>query len=326
MTAEATVDSIISKAQTAATTAQTKAQGYTDTAVSLASARNSFNITSGIDAPATPLPLTPPTINLGDLLDGEKDSERIAVQTFIDTKFKEFLDDYFPQFAGKLASLAAWLDDAIVNGGTGLNASVEGQIWDRARTREDAVNNANLDEAVTAVASRGWSLPSGALAERARIANQENANRVSGLSRDIAIKQAELEQSNVRFAVSQAASLYVSMVGVATNFVTLLIRSYSIGLADSQALTQATEAFYNQSILYFRALLQQEQLDLQYETANYDATYKLGAHNSEQATAQTRTQAEAAVGAAKVMGSIGSSALSSLNTMATVAHETTKEE
>lgn len=106
-----------------------------------------------------------------------------------------------------MTALTAELLDRIQNGGTGINPDVEQAIWDRARNREDqnairSENQINVEQA-----AKGFSRPSGAhLAALDQLA-QETQNKNADLSREIAIKQAEMEQQNIQFALQTSLAL-----------------------------------------------------------------------------------------------------------------------
>lgn len=98
--------------------------------------------------------------------------------------------------------------EARLAGGTGLNSTVETAIWDRAREREAAIAQAQVDEATLQDEALGFDFPTGALNARLEAVGQEYHNKVNGISRDIAIKQADLEQQNLRDAISALQALY----------------------------------------------------------------------------------------------------------------------
>lgn len=95
-----------------------------------------------------------------------------------------------------------------INGGTGLDATVEAAIWNRAREREAATAQAQVDEATLQDEALGFDFPTGALNARLEAVGQEYHNKVSGINRDIAIKQADLEQQNLRDAIPALQALY----------------------------------------------------------------------------------------------------------------------
>lgn len=110
-----------------------------------------------------------------------------------------------------LTSTQTELQDRIDNGGTGLPASVEQGIWDREREREALATRDALLE-LDRFEARGYALPPGGYADaHLKITTEMHARTVS-LGRDIAIKQAELEQTNIQHALTTAVSLESSLI------------------------------------------------------------------------------------------------------------------
>ena len=101
-------------------------------------------------------------------------------------------------------------------GGTGLDPVVEQAIWDRARSREAQLAENNINEATRNHSARGFSLPSGALAAQIRDAQRAALAKASEVSRDIAIKQADLEQTNVQKAIDQGIALEGQLISYAS--------------------------------------------------------------------------------------------------------------
>ena len=105
-----------------------------------------------------------------------------------------------------LTALKASLEDRIVNGGTGLEPTIENAIWDRSREREAIAKQDAIDQ-LERMERLGFSLPTGAyMGARLRIQREHDQN-VVGLSREIAIAQAELEQKNVLAALETSTAL-----------------------------------------------------------------------------------------------------------------------
>lgn len=111
-------------------------------------------------------------------------------------------------------AVAAKLLSDIQNGGTGLSVDVETAIWDRARNREDQNAVRTEQQILSEQAARGLSRPSGSVFAALEYAAQEAQHKIADLSREIAIKQAELEQENVRFAVQQAIALEGTLINL----------------------------------------------------------------------------------------------------------------
>jgi hypothetical protein len=122
--------------------------------------------------------------------------------SFVQTPFTDaLLDDV-------KAKLEFWLDD----NQTGLSDAIFQAIWQRAKEREDGVAAQARDTAFEEFAARGFSLPPGALVARTNEIIQGNQNKSSSLLREQAIKQAEMEVENVRFAMTEGARLSVALL------------------------------------------------------------------------------------------------------------------
>jgi hypothetical protein len=102
-----------------------------------------------------------------------------------------------------LTNLKSYLEDVIVNGGTGLNPDVENAIWDRGRERE-AKSRADALRDLEKLEEQGFALPSGVyLDARLKIATESDyVNR--GLSREIMIKQAKAQVNTALVTQYQA--------------------------------------------------------------------------------------------------------------------------
>lgn len=146
-----------------------------------------------------------------------------------------------------LDNLKAQLN-ARIQGGTGLSPAVEQAIWGRALDRETAVALAREQEVMRGAEALGFPLPSGALAGQLADARREYHDKLSGLSRDIAIKQAELEQANLQQATQLALQLES----------TLLEDTYKLEVLAIDAAKAAADnaiAAHNAAIEHFKALL-----------------------------------------------------------------------
>lgn len=117
-----------------------------------------------------------------------------------------------PYSATLLTDLRARLLEWVDGKSTGLLPSVEQAIWDRGRAREVVISNRKAQEAVRSFAMRGFSKPQGALSLEIQDAVQVQQDASLTLSRDVMIKQADLEQANRKFSVEQAGKLEEAMI------------------------------------------------------------------------------------------------------------------
>lgn len=117
------------------------------------------------------------------------------------------------------ARYASQLMDAVrarlqqmVHGGTGINQAVEAQIWGRNLDRETALALAREQDALRSFEALGYPLPQGVLAGQLFDSRRQAADQLAASSREIAIKQAELEQANAQQATQAAIQLETVMM------------------------------------------------------------------------------------------------------------------
>lgn len=94
----------------------------------------------------------------------------------------------------------AWLLDQLTEGGTGLGATVEAELWERARSRKDLERQRQFQAVTDKHASLGWMFPTGMMNAELSELQSEWTRADNDLNSDIAIKQAELAQANTHFA------------------------------------------------------------------------------------------------------------------------------
>lgn len=199
------VASSFAQAQTYANIAQSSLTGFTDALNAAVYSPPTLSVTwNSIAAPSLPsLPSTPtlPTITYvaptdpGDFVDVAP-----GVTTIDD------FDGVSPNPSALLTDLTNTIISRLA-GGTGLDPAVEQAIWDRARSRETKLALANEDDIARTSEAMGFMMPAGVMVDQLRVAQQNYYDKLSDLSRDVAIKQAELEQKNLEGAVAAGTDL-----------------------------------------------------------------------------------------------------------------------
>lgn len=165
-----------------------------------------------------------------------------------------------PDYVSQLLTSLKGKLDARLQGGTGLAPAVEQAIWDRARDREANTALANQNEVLRQSGGLGFRLPSGIITAQIREAQQDYYNKVSDLSREIAVKQADMEQTNLKEAIEQGVALEQQLMDYSHKLERLTFE------AAKYAADNAIE-LHNAKVEAFKALLSG------YET--YAATYKI---------------------------------------------------
>lgn len=163
-----------------------------------------------------------------------------------------------------LTSLQTKLTDWVTNGGTGIAPAVENAIWDRGREREvRAAAEALLD--LERMETLGYAFPSGVyLDARVKIITETDyASR--GHSREVMIKQAELEQENIRTALTTATQLEGNLLNYSNQVEQRLFDSCryatEAGISIYNAQVQAYSAYveaYSKKVNIYEALVRGE--------------------------------------------------------------------
>jgi hypothetical protein len=95
----------------------------------------------------------------------------------------------------------------IENGGTGLGEDVEAALWARGRAKQDILNERTYNEASEFFASRGYTIPPGALGGRLAEALVERTRADAQLNFEILIEQARLARAQSEYSMQAALTL-----------------------------------------------------------------------------------------------------------------------
>lgn len=324
MTAEAQVESIINNAKSAATKAQDKAVTYSDQAQT--AAVNIINL-APVPNPTLPAVVVPPFVNPNEDLGNEYKLEIAAAFADLDPKLtddiNDFLNTWFPDFANCLKTqLDTWICNTIQNGATGIPTAIENAIWQRSRERELQDAYRQEAEAVAEFASRGFSLPAGVINSQIQRIRQDAANKASTHSRDVAIKQAEIQIETIKFAVEQGIRLRLGIVTALIDFMRAKLGLYSLIRERAVSLVEAKRSLWQGAAAYYQALIAAAELQLKYDGIRIDSIHRTNQIVAEFSSTNTQSRVQAAVSAAEAMGDIAAAAFGSQNTLAEVAHNT----
>lgn len=142
------------------------------------------------------------------------------------------------------AKVSEWLD-----GGTGLPDAIWQAIWEKNTEREDQNGKKAVREASEEWASRGFSLPPGALSARIDEVRQQVLEAKNTASREIAIQAATMEVENLRFAVGQALALE-------DNLLSAHLQVQARALQAAQTAVEMSIAIFNAKVQLFNANIQ----------------------------------------------------------------------
>lgn len=156
------------------------------------------------------------------------------------------------------------LQDYIANGGTGLPPDVEEALWNRGRDREyraqaDAI--AELDR----MESLGYAFPPGVFVNARIKITTEMGYTATTLSREVAIENAKLEQSNIQWAMQSAVQLESQLINYNNQVEQRLFESVKYateaGIQIYNARVQAYAAYldaYKTKVAIYEAMIRGE--------------------------------------------------------------------
>lgn len=173
-----------------------------------------------------------------------------AMEGQVDAMIAKFSPRFHTAMESVEQQLARYLQ-----GGTGFNPAVENAIYERNRDKVGAEYRRVRDTAWGEAADRGFTLPGGALMSAVLQARQGAADNLARASTEIAIKQAELEQANLQFAVTTSANLRTTMLNAALSYHSNLIQINGQALEFSKTAVGLVVETYNTAIKAYAAAL-----------------------------------------------------------------------
>lgn len=294
-------------------------KGYFDQALGLAGAASSmvpasFNYIPSVAEPLVDIPYLAEGASIeqfGTWWDGMIDKLADLYANFIDT--------YFPNDCAYLEHAQHWICESIREGGSGIRPDVERRIWGRERDRTMQEYATQERDALTTFAARGFALPPGTAMSVVQKVRTEASAKSAAASRELAIKQMDMEIENVRFAVEKAIGLYgttmdaakgymQAMAGTSGNITTLLP-----SVTDSQSrLISAASGFYQSRIAA-------QELQLKARMPNAEWQQQANQQNLAAQTAAANAKLQAAIEAAKALAMQAAALLNAMHVSSTTS-------
>lgn len=162
---------------------------------------------------------------------------------YVDAMLAKFNPRYAEQMAAIENQLAKYLQ-----GGTGLNPSVENAIYERARDKNAAEARRVRDAAMREAAANGFTIPSGATLAIIRQARQAGADNNARAASEIVVMQAEMEQKNLQFAVTTSAGLRTTLLNAALSYHQNLISINGQSLEYAKTVLSSIIEVYNTAV------------------------------------------------------------------------------
>ncbi|KWT82913.1 hypothetical protein [Candidatus Magnetominusculus xianensis] len=100
----------------------------------------------------------------------------------------------------------------VKNGGTGINPEDERLLWERAKDRQNIEAQTAINEARRNYAAYGFTIPTGAMMSLEESARNKAVKDASSMTRELAIKRADLYVENRKHALDKAISLESTLI------------------------------------------------------------------------------------------------------------------
>lgn len=253
------------------------------------------------------------------------ETEKTNLTQWLADLFTNFFVTYYPLASDAFDEAMAWTVNTITNGGTGIPAAVEDQIWQRSRDRIQRSSTQAQNSAYADFAARGFSLPPGALAAQLDGLRAEGIMKLSEASRDTAIKQIEVEIDNIKFAVKLAIDTRLKAIEVAADY----IKAMALGPEIAAKLVDKTQDAQARLIAatadYYRARLSRDELSYKAWATLMEQKGKDGSVNINGWNQGIDAKVRAAIGAADAYGKTAQAALQSLTSIVSVGTQAFEE-
>ena len=318
MSAEALVESIINQALSTAAEKSALATGYANQAVTASRGFASFSPQQVVFSPTNVEPPVNIPKNAAGVDGALYGSTYDQIITDLSGKFAGFFSEYFPNECDYLQEAQAKLCD-MLDGGTGIPAHVESQIWQRDRTRVLEDVGRARDDVLATFASRGFPLPPGAAAHTMRLAEVDANNKIAQQSRDVAIKHVEILIENIKFAIQQVLDYRIKGIQAAGDYIRVLALGPEIAMKLATSAAGAQAQLISAASQYYRNRIAVEELKLDVAKFNADARNEAGMNDVREFSNRLRARVETLSAAARAMGDQGASALNAIHASAQIA-------
>ena len=177
-----------------------------------------------------------------------------AMVSMLDGQVDALLAKYCPGYQAGMAAMESKLAQ-LMAGGSSFTPDVERAVMERAKDRNLGEYRRTRDAAWADAADRGFTLPTGALLSVAAKARQAAADNVARANVELVAKQAELEQTNLQFAISTSQALRGSVLSAMLGFHGNLVQINGQALEHGRSVANLLVETYNVQVKAYSAQL-----------------------------------------------------------------------
>ena len=163
------------------------------------------------------------------------------------------LDKVNPEFRTQMSLLEGKLRSFIIDQGTALRPEVENAIYERSKDKISAEFRRARDTAFSDAAKRGLTLPDGSAYAAIRQARLAGADANSRAAVEIAVKQAEMEQQNIQFAITTSNQLRATVLQASVAYHQALVSINGQAVDMAKTVVNNIIETYNMSLKVYSA-------------------------------------------------------------------------
>ncbi len=319
MSAEAQVEAIINQALSVAADKANEASSYAAQAATAASGFASTNpvqvvFTPGNVEPSVYIPSTAAGVDSA-LYNTTYDQ----IKNDLIAQFTGFFASYFPNECDYLAKAQTRLCE-MLEGGLGIPADVEDQLWQRDRARVlTEVARAN-QEVVESFAARRYPVPPGAAVHQMQMQQIAAQDKIAQQSRDVAIKHAEILIENVKFAVQQALDYRIKGIAAAAEYIKTLALGPEIAMKLATSAADAQAKLISAANTYYGSRIRIEELKFEVQKWNSGVLNEAQKVDVHEFSERLKARVQVLASAAEAAGTQAAAALNAVHASAQTAY------
>jgi hypothetical protein len=234
-------------------------------------------------------------------------------------KFSDFLTQNFTDLADYTALADAWASQALTAGGSGLDATVERELWQREAARTLREESRAMDEAGASWAALGASIPAAATTyQKLGIASAAKHETAEGL-RERAIFEFQAEQDNIQAALTLTLNARREAFSAAIGYMQAAALTFDQTLRSAQNMQTAHQRMNDTFLGFFKTDLQARSLAQKFKQTDRTARREWDTQRQELDFNKAAALAGAAATKVQSLAAAASSAVNAVHAQASIS-------
>lgn len=205
-----------------------------------------------------------PTPKFSDMFEGDNPNAGSELVAALNDQVDEWLAKYFPSINGQFQNVPEdWLV-GVISGVKpfGIDSTVFDLVWHNARDRAYRTVTSERKTLEAAFSQRGFTLPPGALVDALAQSEQRGTDAILDVNRAEAIKDAEIKQDILKYAVGISSQLKQGILNTSAEFFRVYHSAYNNELERARIRASAYSTYYNALSTYYGVEVGWEELRL----------------------------------------------------------------